>query len=162
MVVVVAQGNKKTCPVRALQRYLILRTARVSSNTSLPVFMTEFLHVAGSSAPCRQSPGFYTQSRYRKDVETAVKQLTESRPNLKPVFKWLVVHSLRSGLPTTLQDIEDLPEDVQKEIVSTTSITTIKPVQMLARPPEPKHKHVADPNASFAPAALCSLNPVRH
>ena len=78
--------------------------------------MTEHLWQAGSAGPNTKSAGFYTQSRFRKDVKTVAKLVVARYPALASVFSWLVVHSLRKGLPTALQSIKNLPVSVQKAL----------------------------------------------
>ena len=97
MVVVPALGDVPHCPVRALLRYLQHRAKRVKTSVNLPLFMTEHLWTAGSVKPNKASPGFYTASKFRKDVEFAVADLVKYYPDLTNVYKWLVIHSLRSG-----------------------------------------------------------------
>ena len=85
----------------------------MKTKTPLPFFLTEHLWVAGSSRPNTDTPGFYTKARFTKDVNTAVKELVKYHPELQSVYDWLVVHSLRAGLPTALMEFKNVPKELQ-------------------------------------------------
>ena len=97
MAVIPALENADYCPVRAIQKYIKHRSKRVRAKVDLPLFMTEGIWLKGRSKPSPESPGFYTQNRFRKDVNTAVAELVKFYPTFSSVAQWLVIHSLRSG-----------------------------------------------------------------
>ena len=97
MVVIPALENVDYCPVKAIQRYIKYRSKRVRTKVDLPLFMTENIWKTGRSKPSPESPGFYTQNRFRKDVNIAVAELIKFYPTFSSVAQWLVIHSLRSG-----------------------------------------------------------------
>ena len=113
MVAIPALANCNYCPVKAIQAYMKLRNKRVKSKITLPLFMTENLGVSGKSKPDKTSPGFYTNSRFRKDVNTAVEELVKHHPRMAEVCRWLVLHSLRSGVLTEMQKFKQIPPEIE-------------------------------------------------
>ena len=77
--------------------------------------MTENLWVAGRMKPDKSTPGFYTNSRFRKDVNTAVDEIVKYYPQMAEVCRWLVLHSFRSGVMTEMQKFADLPEEIEQQ-----------------------------------------------
>ena len=98
-----------------MTRYLKLRQELVTDNT-MPLLMTDFLWKQGDSKPVSGAPGIYTKHRFRKDTKAAVKLLVAEHPNLGEVMSYLITHSLRSGIPTEMQIIDDVPEEIRLQL----------------------------------------------
>ena len=113
--VVIPAINTDYCPVAAMTRYLKLRQELVTDNT-MPLLMTDFLWKQGDSKPVSGAPGIYTKHRFRKDTKAAVKLLVAEHPNLSEVMSYLITHSLRSGIPTEMQIIDDVPEEIRLQL----------------------------------------------
>ena len=111
-VVIPAIPGKDFCPVRALREYLKQRKTK-TRNFDLPLFITECVWSKGSSKPDWTSPGLLTKAKFKNDTDNAVRELTKHQPNLQEVYAYLYSHSLRSGIPTELQQIPDLPEEIK-------------------------------------------------
>ena len=113
--VVIPAINTDYCPVAALIKYLKLRNAMVPDQ-NLPLFMTDFLWEKGAARATGSSLGFYTKSRFRRDTKAAIKQVVQLHPNLRPAMDYLETHSLRSGMPTEMQILNDIPEEIRLQL----------------------------------------------
>ena len=105
--------NRTNCPVRALRKYAKHR-ARLTSNQQLPFFLTEDRWTHGAGSPQAQA-GVYTTHKFRKDTKAVVRELIKAKPRLKQSMSYLVTHSLRSGIPTELQD-QDIPAEIRLQL----------------------------------------------
>ena len=101
------------CPVKALKKYA-KRRARLTSNKQLPFFLTATRWTHGDSRPTPQT-GVYTASKFSRDTKAVVRELVKHRPSLKQCMSLLVTHSLRSGVPTELQD-QDIPSEIRLQL----------------------------------------------
>ena len=112
--VVIPALNKPYCPVKALTKYLKARN-RITSNQQLPLFLTDELWRQRTNQPVK-TPGLYTQSAFRRNTKDAITLLVQQYKELQPVMQYLQTHSLRAGLPTELQSIENIPEEIRREL----------------------------------------------
>ena len=115
LVVIPALKKKPYCAVRALKRYIKLRRLRTKDKET-PLFLTEHLWTQGASKPDYTQPGLLTHSRFRKDTEAVVKQITKAHPETADLFLYLVTHSLRGGISTELQKDISLPDTIRLEL----------------------------------------------
>ena len=131
MVVIPRLHGKRYCPVRCLIKYIKLRNQRIANkevSDNLPLLLTEHLWRKGSSRADKNQVGFYTKSRFSKDVSAAIKLLAAHVPSVVGVMASLKSHSLRSGIPTALQKFKNLPESLKKSIGKKT-ITRVYPLK---------------------------------
>ena len=105
--------NIDNCPVKALKKYAKYR-ARLTDNNQLPFFLTETRWAHGDSKPTLQA-GVYTAAKFARDTKAVVAELVKHRPRLKQCMSFLVTHSLRSGVPTELQD-KDIPKEIRLQL----------------------------------------------
>ena len=84
------------CPVRALKAYL-KRRQTVTKDHHLPLFISD---APPYLAENKHMHKFYTSPRFQKDINQAINALGDRAKSMK---EELVLHSLRSGIPTTLQ-----------------------------------------------------------
>lgn len=110
--VVIPALKTSYCPVKALNSYINIRQ-KLTGTKHLPLFLVNNLWGKSSSKPVRDSPGVYTQQRFRKDVQAAIKELVKDHPELSEVTAHLKSHSLRAGIPTELQSYESIPEEIR-------------------------------------------------
>ena len=112
--VVIPALDKPYCPVKALTKYLKMRN-KIITDQHLPLFLTDELWRQRSNQPIK-TPGIYTQAAFRRNTKDAIALLVTQYAELQPVMKYLQTHSLRSGLPTELQSIENIPEEIRREL----------------------------------------------
>ena len=112
LVVIPKVRGKKHCPVRALWVYIKYRNEK-TTDPNLPLFLTEHLWTKGASKPDTSQPGILTNTRFRKDTVAIVRELAKVYPTVSEDFQYLTNHSLRAGISTELQKLENLPESIR-------------------------------------------------